>query len=289
MSSVQEDDDVVAEINRRTGAALTFAGRSERGKMGGAIYVQWPDGRQGVVTRFHGALAEAERVADILAYARDRGLPVPRYEAVVAIDDGVVFVQERLPAGPPSRLTPARVDAIADINDRLAGALADLADVSPPPMCRLHSRDGLQRLAEHSPRAGHTLDHLVRVGSQRATEMEAGTDLVHVDLSAANVLFDGSGTATGIVDWNLGAYRGDRHFALVTTRFDREWFVRAPDADPIELAAAARLDEILADRIAPATRRIYWAQWLLHRLQKTVDPAAIDWHFELAEGRTRAD
>jgi aminoglycoside phosphotransferase (APT) family kinase protein len=85
----------------------------------------------------------------------------------------------------------------------------------------------------------------------------AGVDLVHVDLSAANVLFDENDRATGVVDWNLGAYRGDRLFALVQTQLDREWFVRSPDADPVENAAAAHLDEILRDRIAPETLRAY--------------------------------
>jgi hypothetical protein len=59
----------------------------------------------------------------MLAYVRDRGLPVPRHELVVGLNDGVVFVQERLAGAPPGRLTPARIDAIVEINDRFAGVL----------------------------------------------------------------------------------------------------------------------------------------------------------------------
>ena len=120
--------------------------------------------------------------------------------------------------------------------------------------------------------------------------MLAGQDLVHVDLSAANVLFDDEDRATAVVDWNLGVYRGDRRLALVQTRFDREWFVRRPDADDTEMAAARRLDDILHDRIAPATLRVYWAYWLRHHLPRAFRsgaPAVIDWQLELAESRLR--
>jgi hypothetical protein len=34
------------------------------------------------------------------------------------------------------------------------------------------------------------------------------------------MLYDQSGRVTGIVDWNFGVARGDRHFALVKLRND---------------------------------------------------------------------
>src|SRR5690349_21033492 len=95
------DREVVSALNRRTGAGLRIVGRAAEGELGGAIYAQWPDGRPAVVTRFLASLAEAERTAEVLAYVRDRGIPVPRHDLVVDLDDGVVFVQERLPSAPP--------------------------------------------------------------------------------------------------------------------------------------------------------------------------------------------
>ena len=286
----ERDHEVVSAINRRTGAGLRVLGRASYGKLGGAIYAEWPTGRAAVVTRFLGSPAEARRTAEVLAYVRDRGLPVPRHDLVVDLDDGVVFVQERLPSAPPRRLSPARIDALVEINDRFAGALAARPDV-PVRSLGLTRGDVPSRRHEaldaHSPRSRRVLGQILRIGEREPHDM-VGDDLVHVDLSAANVLFDENDRATGVVDWNLGAYRGDRLFALVKTRFDREWFVRSPDADPVENAAADRLDEILACRIAPATLRVYWAHWMLYQLYRAIrssPPEVVDWHLDMAESR----
>jgi aminoglycoside phosphotransferase (APT) family kinase protein len=284
------DHEIVSAINQRTGAGLRVIGRAPHGRLGGAIYASWPDGRLAVVTRFLGPLAEARRTAEVLAYVRDRGLPVPRHDLVVELDDGVAFVQERLPSAPPRRMTPARVDAIVEINDRFAGALAARPDVPVRTLCPDRSGDPCPRhdvLEAHSPRSRRVLSEMLRILRREPREM-VGNDLVHVDLTAANVLFDENDHATGVVDWNLGAYRGDRLFALVQTRLDREWFVRSPDADPVENAAAARLDEILVDRIAPRTLRMYWAHWMLHQFSRVIGsapPEVIDWHLDMAESR----
>ncbi|GIE97165.1 phosphotransferase [Paractinoplanes rishiriensis] len=284
------DHEVVSAINGRTSAGLRVVGRAPQGRLGGAIYAEWPDGRQAVVTRFLGPRPEADRTAEVLAYVRDRGLPVPRHDLVVELHDGVVFVQERLPSSPLRRLTPARVDALVEINDRFAGALAARPDVPAPPVRLAGSGGSCPRhevLEAHSQRSRRVLEQIRRIGQREPIET-AGIDLVHVDLSAANVLFDENDRATGVVDWNLGAYRGDRFFALVQTRFDREWFVRSPDADPVENAAAAHLDEILLDRIAPATLRRYWAHWMLHHLSRAIRSASsevVEWQLCMAESR----
>ena len=146
---------------------------------------------------------------------------------------------------------------------------------------------GQQALQAHSERSRRVLEAVLRVG-QGELPGPVGSDLVHVDLTASNVLFDENDRATGVVDWNLGAYRGDRHFALVQTRLDREWFVQSPDADPVENAAAAHLDEIPLDRIAPATLRLYWSYWMLHQLSRAIRSASaevVEWHLDMAESR----
>jgi len=290
MGSTREQDEVVvAAINGRASISLRVTGRARHGNLGGAIFAEWADGRPAVVTRFLGSLAEAERTAEVLSYARARGAPVPRHELVVDLGDRVMFVQERLPSM-PDRLTPARVEAIVEINDRFAGALADRPDV---PVCPLYLDPGddprYEILAKYSPRSRRIRDAIVEIADHKSPTAP-DTDLLHVDLSAANVLFDENDAAVAVVDWNLGVCRGDRLFALVKTRFDREWFVRAPDADPVENAAATHLDEILAARISADVLRRYWAAWLLYQLHRALpgeSTAVIDWHLDLAEARLR--
>ncbi|GAA1671593.1 hypothetical protein GCM10009830_17020 [Glycomyces endophyticus] len=286
-----QDHQLVSEINRRTNAGLTVTGRSLFGKLGGAIYAEWPDGRPAVVTRFSGSLAEANLTVAILEHVRGQGLPVPRHDLAVELGDGVCFVQERLPSAPPEPLSPARMEAIVAVNDRFANALAARPEVPRPPLCRDRGGSPDPRhatLGGHGPRGRRVLDRIV--GITEGAPEPSGTDLVHIDLSGANVLFDAHGAATAVVDWNMGVFRGDRHFALVQTRFDREWFVRSPDADPVETAAALRLDDLLAERLSPDTLRRYWAHWLLHHLDRAIrssPPETVDWHLDLAESRLR--
>lgn len=288
------DAELIRAVNRGTGAGLIIRGRAEHGKLGGAIYVDWPDGRPAVVTVFDGGLPAARQVADVLNHLQDRGYPVPRHELVVEVGDQVVFVQQRLPKTASTELSLRRIQGIAEINERFAGALADRPEV--PPVSQWFRPPGtdpyliLELIPEHDQRAREVAREILRITTDPADEERlAGDDLVHVDLSAANVLFDDQERPTAVVDWNLGVYRGDRRLALVQTRFDREWFVRRADPDPVELAAAQLLDEILADRVPADTLRVFWAYWLLHQLPRAFRRGAaapvIDWQLALAESR----
>lgn len=291
--TVTTDDAALVEaVNRCTGARLTVRGRSLLGKLGGAIFVEWPDGHPGVVTVFHGGIADAQRVASVLNRLQARGLPVPRHELVVDLGDRVVFVQHQLPMGPSRQLTVKRIEGLVEINERFAGAVACLPDVpSVTEWFRPAGGDGRQiveLVPEGDRRASDVVNEIVRLITEAPRDVLAGHDLVHVDLSAANVLFDEDDSATAVVDWNLGVYRGDCRLALVQTRFDREWFVRRADADQIEVAAARRLDEILIDQIRPNLLRVYWAYWLHHQLSKALrigTSTVIDWQLEFAESR----
>jgi len=121
-------------------------------------------------------------------------------------------VQERLPGSPPSAVTPTVIDAIIQLNERFAHVLHDRPDVPLLSLCLTVSGDPYPRhevLAAHSDRSRRVLEAIQ--GNRRAAPEElAGDDLLHVDLTSSNILFDQTGTITGVVDWNLGAYRGDR-------------------------------------------------------------------------------
>lgn len=75
-----------------------------------------------------------------------------------------------------------------------------------------------------------------------------------------NVLVDERGRITGVVDWNLGVARGDRHYALVSLRSDLAWNALPRNGiDDVHRATMERLDRVLEQRIDPTTLRGYWA------------------------------
>jgi hypothetical protein len=108
----QTDRGTINQINQRSGIGLELQGRATAGKLGGAVLARWPDGRQAVVTIFHGDVVAAERVATSLNELAAAGLPVPRHELVVDLGVSVVLVQERLPSHSPRAFSGAQVDAI---------------------------------------------------------------------------------------------------------------------------------------------------------------------------------
>lgn len=282
------DEVLVEAVNQAAGVRLHTVGRAEDGTLGGAIFVGWPDGRPAVVTRFLGTVAEAERTASVLEHARRQGLPVPRHELVVKLGEDVLLVQERLPGKPPGRMSSTLIDTIVALNDRFAGVLADRPDVPELPLCLDRSGDPYPRhevLAVHSDRSRRVLDRIRQVGAEQNA---AGPDLLHIDLTPPNLLFDDNGEITGVVDWNLGAYRGDRHLALVKTRFELEWSLQTSTPDSDDVAAAARLDDVLEERVPAARLQAYWAHRVLYQLHWALQgapPEVVEWHLDVAETR----
>lgn len=286
-----DDEALIQRINRRADTQLRMVGRAAQGTLGGAIFVEWPAGRAGVVTRFLGSLYEAQRTASVLADARSIGLPIPRHDLIIEIDDVVLIIQERLSGSPRNDINPTMIDAIVDLNDRFAHLLDHRRDVPVLPLCLDSSGDPYPKhevLAAHSDRSRRVLDEIRAIGVSGPVAM-TGTDLVHIDLTLPNILFDEvTGMISGIVDWNLGAHRGDRHLALVKTRFEQEWGLHSSKPKPAEVAAAAHLDEILRHRVRPARLKAYWAHRMLYQLHFALQFApreVVEWHLEVAEAR----
>lgn len=266
-------DALVREVNAQTGAALSVLGVAPHGDTGGAIYVRWPDGHDGVLTPSTASVTDLERTADVLALAQSQGLPVPRYELIVPRARGALLVQERLP-GEVMRLNVERLEAMVAVNEQCAGLLADRPDVPAPRLLLRHEKgDGL--LGSYSDRSR---DLLARVRQFGDAEM-SGADLVHPDFNHTNVLFDDNDRITGVIDWDIS--RGDRHFALVKLRFLLAW----EDPNP---AVLARLDELLDQLIAPETLLLYWAHWSLRMVDWTIrhfGPKDVDIHLGVADTR----
>lgn len=267
---------LVAEVNNRAACDLEFVGVADHGESGGAVYVRWPDGRDGVLTRSPASLQRMHQTADVLAAARATGLPVPLHEVIIELADGTVaLVQERLPGTPAGRVDAEVIDLMVATNERFAGLLADRPDVPRPPMDRI-DRPEVARLENHSDRSRRLLRR-IRDALADAPDGMTGDDLLHPDYTFGNVLYDASRQVTGVVDWNWGALRGDRHFALVTIYIDLFWSLVYPGG--VDQSAFDRLDQVVEKLINPQRLRRYWAEialgqltyWIVEDNEKAVD------------------
>jgi hypothetical protein len=72
-SPTMEAERLVAELNASTGPNLHLTGQSALGEVRGAVYVRWPDGRDGVVTPSSSPVGWLTFIGDVLALARSRG------------------------------------------------------------------------------------------------------------------------------------------------------------------------------------------------------------------------
>ncbi|MBA8794059.1 hypothetical protein FHX74_001664 [Friedmanniella endophytica] len=268
------DPDVarVAAINRKAGTRYVATGRASTGTLGGGVLIDLGDGRTGVVTRFHGPRAHADQTAAIANQLRQQGLPIAAHRRVVELEDSIYFVQERLPGLPPPRIPSVdALQAIVAANDAFRDALADRTDVPLLPMCLVPDHDPVtarhDQIAAHSRATRRVLEHIHALGHH--PEDGLGNDAFHIDLTPSNILMS-DGTVSGIVDWNLGIYRGDRDRALVKLCFELE---REPVSQDRE-SAVRYLDQILAERVPPETLRRYWASRLVYELHWAVQTGA---------------
>lgn len=260
---------VIERIAAITGVRLVLEGPCPGGEVG-AAYVRWPDGRRSVLTEGR------SRAGELLDLARAAGVPTARYELSAHVDGARIVVQQRLPGTAPASIDAGLVHAMLVLNERLGGLLTDRWDV--PPVDLHLDRDGPgfclhEPLKAHSPRTARLLDWVHDVG-RTAPDFDEDFDLVHLDYHPGNVLVSGN-RITGVVDWD-GALRGDRHFDLVTLRFDLGG--RAPHL-------TGPVDERLT-AVDPERRRAYWAHMSLRQVDWSIrhhDPATVERWLAVAE------
>lgn len=288
-------ESVLVEVNECTGSGLRFVGMAETGASGGAAFVEWPDGRAGVLSQPAYASAERMRLtAEILEIARARGIPVPRHDIVVELaDGGAAVVQQHLPGETTGFVDVATIDTMVDMNEQFADLLIDRSDVPVPPLNlrpMTPPHPGQEILRRHSDRTRRVLDRIYEIGEDEPSEM-VGDDIVHVDFARGNLLWDKQGRITGVVDWNHGIARGDRRFALVGLRSDLEWSrLFPPSRSLITNDAIDRLDDILQRMVEPATLRRYWAHWTLSKLHGVIPQNTPEWiELFLGLGERRLD
>lgn len=275
----------VARVNEVTGEGLVFDGESEQGETAGAVFVRWPDGRAGVLTRSTVDAARARQTAEVLVMARAAGVPVPRHERVLDFADGVVLVvQERLVGAPAAVVDERVVDAVIAVNERFAGLLAGRPDVPLAAPDAAPALDWGEALEHHSPRSRRLRRRLAPLTGAWTGRAD---DLVHPDLTTPNVLFDADGGVSGVVDWNGGAFRGDRRAALVKLLFDSTWDAACPGGfERVRPEALERLEEHVRGSLDADRLRQLWAWYAVTMADWTIrsrDPLGIEVHLALGE------
>jgi hypothetical protein len=214
--------------------ARAEAGESDHG----AWFATAPDGAP-VVLKWFPDEAVADRYALLLPaldVLRSRGVPVPEYPFVGALDGWTLSAQQVLPGRPweavhghGARIAPPQmVDRVIECVE----AAADIAGPHPAPSFRpwgeftIHSLTvGEEGFAMHAPmrawnaRSNALLKRIEAAGADAEASWFPTTGLVHFDLHTGNLLAADDGTLTGIIDWE-GACAGDHRFDLVEFAFD---------------------------------------------------------------------
>lgn len=259
---------VIAEINQKTGAGLELIGLDDQagGTSSAAYGRRRRSGVEVAITRTTASWAEMTLAAEVLAIAKAAGCPVPRHYETVELDDGyVAVVQERLPGRRPQRVDTLNVDAMAAVNERFAGLLGHRPDIPPP--TAFASPD----VSPWNATLGRYSDRSLRLLDRNRAKSDSvgmlGDDLIHLDYSLGNILYDEHGHISGVVDWNRGVARGDRWYALIGTRFN---MTAEASLYGVTSEAIARLDTILAANLdGPALHR-YWEHWYLDNAHRSI-------------------
>ena len=223
-------------------------GRAPGGESGGAWFAIAADGAR-VVLKWFADEGVADRYAVLLPaldVLRSRGVPVPEYPFVRAVDGWTLSAQQVLPGRSCPIAAPPLVDRMIEC---VAAAAGIVGGPQPAPALQgamgagiaLEHLDLIKRawgefvihtltvgedgwaqhdsLRAHSDRARRIIDFVESVGADAEPSWFPTSGLVHFDLHTDNVLALDDGTLTGIVDWE-GACAGDHRYDLVAYAFD---------------------------------------------------------------------
>jgi Ser/Thr protein kinase RdoA (MazF antagonist) len=178
----------------------------------GAWFATAPDGAP-VVLKWFPDETMAERYAVLLPgldELRSRGVPVPEYPHVLAVDGWTLAAQQVLPGASVRNPSRAMVEQVVECVAAMGGVACPLPapDLRPWGASVAHTLTvGVDGWAMHEPlrtggrRSAAVLDRVEAVGANADPAWFPTDGLVHLDLHTDNILAGDDGTLTGIIDW----------------------------------------------------------------------------------------
>lgn len=267
---------LIEALRARHGVVLEFLGPAGSGEVG-AAFVRTAQGRGGVLTRAgDGSIATGRALrttAEVLDLARARGVRVPRYLLIAALDDAHVVLQDRMPGRPPATIDEPLVEQLIDATLPWEGLLTNRDDLPRQSMYLTESGPGYclhESLSHYDRHTRRLLVQIRRIGASGRGDFP-GEDLAHLDYHAGNVLIGEDGRLSGIVDWD-GWARGDRWFSLEVLAFDLAWrgvCRRVLESLTFQIEAAVPRDLLRQYRAHLSLRLVDWA--IRHHDASTVD------------------
>lgn len=227
---------VATELGRLLGSAVTVTGRPGAGESASTFYVLAAGGP--LVVKVAPARPDTKvclaRLARIVEGLRAKGYPAPRI-LTTGVAEGTAFVvQERLAGRPvdPGGGCPPRSRELCEALPELLAAVdlqagaGDLPSAPWPDWLLATIFDGgdgycVLETMRASPERHALLRRLQAVAAAHARGPVLCDDIVHFDLSPANVLVH-HGRLSGVIDWTVPfpeAAQGDRGFDLATLLF----------------------------------------------------------------------
>lgn len=224
---------VLDAISRVLGDEVRLVGPTTRGESASTFDIEL--GTASAIVKLTedrpGVHSNQQRLVRIVDSLRARGYPAPEYLGVGSADGIVFTLQRRLPGvtlePAPGKPVPAPVlaEVLPDLLD-VIDLQRDAGDLDQPPWPAWLLEtinvggDGycLHDTMRARPDTAAILDRLRRLATQHARGPVRTSDVVHFDLSPANILHN-HGRLCGVVDWNVpfaGAAQGDRGFDLAT-------------------------------------------------------------------------
>ena len=204
-------------------------GRAPGGESGGAWFAIAAGGER-VVLKWFADEGVADRYAALLPaldVLRSRGVPVPVYPFVRAVDGWTLSAQRVLPGRSFPTWPPRLVDRMIECVSAAAGIIGGPQPEPAEPWGEFLIRTltigeyGWEHnsLRAHSDRSRRILEFVESVATDAEPSWFPTSGLVHFDLHTDNVLALDDGTLSGIIDWE-GACAGDHRYDLVAFAFD---------------------------------------------------------------------